>query len=76
MTQVYRSAVGFKQALEQRLRTASTTGMEFARRRQLLVFDRSITPSRFATLTTSPHACPNHQRSGPTHTRRWRKRTT
>jgi len=32
----------FKQALEQRLRSASKTGGEFARRRQLLVFDRFL----------------------------------
>jgi hypothetical protein len=33
---------GFKQALEQRLKTASATGADFARRRQLLVFDRFL----------------------------------
>ncbi|MBU1412140.1 hypothetical protein KKC22_11550, partial [Myxococcota bacterium] len=32
----------FKQALEQRLRSASKTGGEFAHRRQLLVFDRFL----------------------------------
>jgi hypothetical protein len=36
------SAEAFKQALEQRLRTATGTGVEFARRRQLLVFSRFI----------------------------------
>jgi hypothetical protein len=36
----YSTPAGFKQALEQRLRAASTTGLGFARRRQLLVFDR------------------------------------
>jgi hypothetical protein len=32
----------FKQALEQRLRTSTKTGAEFARNRQLLVFDRFL----------------------------------
>ena len=35
----YSSPEAFKQALEQRLRSATKTGGEFARRRQLLVFD-------------------------------------
>lgn len=38
----YASPEGFKQALEQRLRSASATGGEFARKRQLLVFDRFL----------------------------------
>ena len=38
----YISPQAFKQALEQRLRTTSTTGADFARRRQLLVFDRFL----------------------------------
>jgi hypothetical protein len=38
----YTSPQAFKQALEQRLRTASPTGADFARRRQLLVFDRFL----------------------------------
>jgi hypothetical protein len=38
----YPSAEAFKQALEQRLRTATRSGAEFARRRQLLVFDRFL----------------------------------
>lgn len=38
----YDSAVAFKQALEQRLRSATKTGTDFARRRQLLVFDRFL----------------------------------
>jgi hypothetical protein len=38
----YASPAAFKQALEQRLRTASTTGVDFARRRQLLIFDRFL----------------------------------
>lgn len=42
MTREYRTAAAFKQALEQRLRTASTTGNDFARRRQLVVFDRFL----------------------------------
>lgn len=42
MTQVYRTAAAFKQALEQRLRTASASGVDLARRRQLVVFDRLL----------------------------------
>lgn len=38
----YSTAAGFKQALEQRLRTATRSGVEFSRRRQLLVFDRFL----------------------------------
>jgi hypothetical protein len=38
----YPTADAFKQALEQRLRTASRDGLDFARRRQLLVFDRFL----------------------------------
>jgi hypothetical protein len=38
----YSSPEAFKQALEQRLRSATKTGGEFARRRQLLVFDRYL----------------------------------
>lgn len=38
----YSSPDGFKAALEQRLRSSSKTGLDFARRRQLLVFDRFI----------------------------------
>ena len=38
----YASAPAFKQALERRLRNASTSGTDFARRRQLLVFDRFL----------------------------------
>jgi len=40
--QTYASPQAFKQALEQRLKTASTSGVDFARRRQLLVFDRFL----------------------------------
>lgn len=36
----YSSAEAFKQALEQRLRASTKSGAEFARKRQLLVFDR------------------------------------
>jgi hypothetical protein len=32
----YKTAAAFKQALEQRLRTASLSGIDFARRRQLV----------------------------------------
>ncbi len=38
----YASAAAFKQALEQRIKSSSATGVDFARRRQLLVFDRFL----------------------------------
>ena len=38
-TRTYSSPEAFKQALEQRLRSPTKTGGEFARKRQLLVFD-------------------------------------
>ncbi len=38
----YASPEAFKQALEQRLRSSAKTGTEFARKRQLLVFDRFL----------------------------------
>ena len=38
----YATAGAFKQALETRLRSASSSGVDFARRRQLLVFDRFL----------------------------------
>ena len=38
----YASPEPFKQALEQRLRSLSRSGLDFARRRQLLVFDRFL----------------------------------
>lgn len=38
----YASPEFFKQALEHRLRSSSTSGADFARRRQLLVFDRFL----------------------------------
>ncbi len=38
----YGSPAAFKQALEHHLRAGSTSGAEFARRRQLLVFDRFL----------------------------------
>jgi hypothetical protein len=38
----YETPTAFKAALEQRLRSASATGVDFARRRQLLVFDRCL----------------------------------
>ena len=40
--QTYPSPEAFKQALDQRLRTSAKTGAEFARKRQLLVFDRFL----------------------------------
>lgn len=42
MTRQYKTAAAFKQALEQRLRTASASGVELARRRQLVVFERFL----------------------------------
>jgi hypothetical protein len=41
-TRHYATPVAFKQALEQRLKSSSPTGVDFARRRQLLVFDRFL----------------------------------
>jgi hypothetical protein len=38
----YSSPEAFKQALEQRLRASANTGAKFARKRQLLVFDRFL----------------------------------
>lgn len=38
----YTTALAFKQALEHRLKSSSTTGADFARRRQLLVFERFL----------------------------------
>jgi hypothetical protein len=38
----YASPEAFRQALEQRLRSSAKTGAEFARKRQLLVFDRFL----------------------------------
>jgi len=38
----YATAAAFKQAVENRLRSASASGADFARRRQLLVFDRFL----------------------------------
>jgi hypothetical protein len=38
----YASPAAFKQALEQRLRASARSGVEFARKRQLLVFDRFL----------------------------------
>jgi hypothetical protein len=38
----YATATAFKQAVENRLRSASESGADFARRRQLLVFDRFL----------------------------------
>lgn len=38
----YQSPAAFKQGLEQRLRTVSTSGFDFSRRRQLVVFERFL----------------------------------
>jgi hypothetical protein len=42
MPRSYATPAAFKQALEQRLRSSSTTGADFARRRQLVVFERFL----------------------------------
>ena len=42
IVRTYATPAAFKQALEQRLRSMSITGSSFARRRQLLVFDRFL----------------------------------
>jgi hypothetical protein len=42
IVRTYSSPVAFKQALEQRLRASTVSGADFARRRQLLVFDRFL----------------------------------
>lgn len=42
MIRRYATPLAFKQALEQRLKSSSNTGFDFARRRQLLVFDRFL----------------------------------
>ena len=39
---IYETAEAFRQALEQRLRSAAETGVDFERKRQLLVFDRFL----------------------------------
>jgi hypothetical protein len=44
----YASPQAFKQALEQRLRDASRTGEDMARKRQRIVFDRFL--ARVATM--------------------------
>jgi len=38
----YATSLACKQALEQRLKSSSTMGTDFSRRRQLLVFDRFL----------------------------------
>lgn len=42
MIRRYATPLAFKQALEQRIKSSSTAGADFARRRQLLVFDRFL----------------------------------
>lgn len=42
MIRRYATPLAFKQALEQRLKSSSANGVDFARRRQLLVFDRFL----------------------------------
>lgn len=48
----YVSAEAFKQALEHRLRSSTKTGADFARKRQLLVFDRFL--ARVAAVLGEP----------------------
>lgn len=43
---LYATPLAFKQALEQRLRSSSATGIDFARRRQLLVFELRLARAR------------------------------
>ncbi|MEZ6018192.1 MAG: hypothetical protein R3F49_24015 [Planctomycetota bacterium] len=47
-THRYKTPASFEEALEQRLRSTAPTGPEFARRRQLVVFNRSL--ARFAAV--------------------------
>lgn len=42
MIRRYATPLAFKQALEERIKSSSTSGSDFARRRQLLVFDRFL----------------------------------
>ncbi len=42
MIRRYATPLAFKQALEQRIKSSSTTGADFARRRQVLAFDRFL----------------------------------
>jgi nucleotidyltransferase AbiEii toxin of type IV toxin-antitoxin system len=42
MIRRYATALAFKQALEQRLKSSATSGVDFARRRQLVIFDRFL----------------------------------
>jgi hypothetical protein len=50
--QTYASPQAFKQALEQRLKTASTSGVDFARRRQLTASSDRTANSRAFWPTT------------------------
>lgn len=47
-TRPYATPAAFKQALETRLKNASSTGLDFGRRRQVLVFERFL--ARIAPL--------------------------
>ena len=53
-TRTCSSPEAFKQALEQRLRSATKTGAEFARRRQLLVFDRFLAHVEVVQIFLNP----------------------
>jgi hypothetical protein len=70
----YLSPEAFKQALGQRLRTSAKSGAAFARKRQLLVFDRflardSCLPAQ--ARTARPSAL--YLLTCPTATMNWRK---
>jgi hypothetical protein len=57
--QRYPTPEAFKQALEQRLRTTVTSGALFARKRQLLVFDRFLARvvARPSAVICRRHCC-------------------
>ena len=55
MKREYRSAVAFKQTLEQRIRTHASSGFDFARRRQLMISDDVF--SREAGCTIYDQLC-------------------
>ena len=69
---------GLQQALEQRLRSSAKTGAEFARKRQLLVFDRTTRPNRRgarrcshaegrSSLGATPRTSAHHEGRRPPH---------
>lgn len=52
----YATAAAFKQAVETRLRSSSSSGTDFGRRRQLLVFDRFLARITREVFTVAPDA--------------------